>query len=487
MNQKVENRVLVGIVAAFGLYVVLRAWILPVTVDEAATAINHVPRLVFDTLFYDREANPNNHILNTILIKICTGIFGWHHFVLRMPVMMGAFFYAWASLHLVRKISVQPYIRIFALLLLFGNPYLLEFFSLARGYGLAAGLMTAGLWHAWRFLESNEPKAMRLAMIFGGLAVYANFTLLLFFAPFAFLLLLGSWQLNPSLRTFWKQSKPGLITFGVFTLLWLTPLKRLSKDSEIVNWNDLGSYIDSLQRSIRAAIHANAYLGSSSDVLLTWLAILGTLAIGGIALWQLFKSKFRLNSDLRIFLVLMLLGAAATNVAQVYLTSTPYLQARLALFYWPLLALAIGVGTAWVSERFSLKKAWFIMAPLLLILLINNVRTLNLRNSFEWYHDSDTFTVLDYLKKTNEAEGRTAPFSFETEWFMQNSFSYHLEKGNYGYAQYVKQVPFHGARPPQKDTDFYYAVNYDTVKDVMDAYDIVLRVPNSSMILLRKK
>jgi len=184
---------------------------------------------------------------------------------------------------------------------------------------------------------------------------------------------------------------------------------------------------------------------------------------------------------------LLILGAAVTNVAQVYLTKTPYLQSRLALFYWPLFALSLAVGTAWVYERFGLKKSWFVMAPLLLILLINNVRTVNLYNSFEWYHDSDTFTVLEFLKKTNVAEGRSEPFSFETEWFMQNSFIYHLEKGNYGYDKYVKQVPFHGPRPPQKDTDFYYAVNYDVVKDVLDVYDIVLRVPNSSMILLRKK
>lgn len=70
---------------------------------------------------------------------------------------------------------------------------------------------------------------------------------------------------------------------------------------------------------------------------------------------------------------------------------------------------------------------------------------------------------------------------------MQNSFMYHLEKGNYGYEKYVRQVPFHSRRPPQKDTDYYYAVNFETVKDVIDAYDIVLRVPNSSYILLRRK
>ena len=487
MNQKIENWVLGTIAAVFCIYILLRAWWLPVTVDESSSAINHVPRLVFDTLLYQKEANPNNHILNTILIKIFAGIFGWHHLVLRLPVLIGGFLYAWASLHLVRKISVQPWVRIFALAMLFGNPYLLEFFSLARGYGLAAGLMTVALWQAWRFLESNDHKALRLAFIFASLSVYANFTLLIFFAPFVFLMLLATWHLNPSWRSFWLKGKPALLTLGVFIALWITPIKRLSKDSEILNWNALGTYFDSIQRSIRAAIHANAYLGSESDLTLTKLLFLGVFAIGGIGIWRWWQQGLRFSPDPRVFLVLMLLGAGITNIAQVYLTKTPYLQSRLSLFYWPLFALALGSAAAWITERYGRKKAWVFMGPLLLLMLINTARTSNLHSSFEWFHDSDTFTILDFLKKTNEAEGRKEPFTLDTEWFMQNSFIFHMERGHYGYEKYVKLAPFHGKQGPKRDTDFFYAVNYDTVKDVLDTYDIILRVPNSSFILLRKK
>ncbi|MFM7155831.1 MAG: hypothetical protein ACKOZV_17050, partial [Bacteroidota bacterium] len=135
MNQQTENRILAAIIAVFGAYIAIRAFRLPITVDEASTAINHVPRLVVDTLFYEREANPNNHILNTLLIKTMTGIFGWHHFVVRLPVLIGGAMYAWAALHLSKRIASGSIIRIFALLMFFGNPYLLEFFSFARGYG----------------------------------------------------------------------------------------------------------------------------------------------------------------------------------------------------------------------------------------------------------------------------------------------------------------------------------------------------------------
>lgn len=487
MNQKIENWVLQGLVALFCLYILVRAWVLPITVDESATAINHVPRLVFDTLTYDSEANPNNHILNTILIKIFTGIFGWHHFVVRLPVFLGGLLYGWTALHLVRKLSNQSWVRVFALLMLLGNPYMLEFFSLARGYGLAAGLMTYALWQSWNFLETNDPKTLRRAIIFGGLAVYANFTLLIFFAPFIFALLFSSGQLNPSFRTFWQQSKPALISLGVFVLLWITPLKRLSKDSEIVNWNALGNFFDSVQLSVRAAIRANPYLGSNTELILTRFVFAGAIAIIALACYRWWKNNFRLSSDPRVLMVLMLLGACIANVAQVYLTRTPYLQSRLALFYWPLFALALGVAASWIADRFGRKKAWIFMAPLLLMFVVNIGRTANFRNTFEWYHDSDTFTVLEFLKKTYAAEGRTTPFVLDTEWFMQNSFSFHLDKKFRDYDQYTKLVPFHGRQSPKLDSDFFYAVNFDSVKDVIGAYEVVLRVPNSSMLLLRKK
>ena len=487
MNQKTENWILGGLVAAFGLYIVLRAWLIPITVDEGATAINHVPRLVVDTMFYEREANPNNHILNTLLIKIFTGLFGWHHFVFRIPVLIGGAFYGWASWQLARKISTSSWVRIFALAMFFGNPYMLEFFSLGRGYGLAAGLMTMAVYFAALFMERNDAISLRRAFLFAGLAVYANFTLLIFWAPFTFLMLWTSWQQNPTLTGFWKQNKPALVTLGVWMLLWIVPLQRLSKDSEILNWNQLGTYFESVQRTVRAAIRANQYLGNQSDLLLTCVLVVGMALTSLVALWRWKDQKFKWSADPRNLMAVLLPAAALTNLAQVHLTHTPYLQSRLALFYWPLIALAASAAVAWLWERFGKAAALALIIPLALLWTINLGRSLNMHQTFEWYHDSDTFTVMEYLKTIYEAEERKDPYLIDTEWFMQNSFMYHLEKNTYGYAQYAKLPQFHGARPPMKEADFFYGISGDRIQEAVVDFDIVLRVPNSSLVLCRRK
>lgn len=487
MNQQTENRILAAIVALFGVYIAVRAFRLPVTVDEASTAINHVPRLVVDTLFYEREANPNNHILNTLLIKLMTGIFGWHHFVVRIPVLIGGAMYAWAALHLSKRMATGSMIRIFALLMFFGNPYLLEFFSFARGYGLAAGLLAVAVEMACRFFDTQDPVQLRRSFIFAGLAVYANFTLLVFWAPFTCLLLLAVFSEDWSLKSAWAKLKPALGTLLVFVALWFAPLKRLSRDSEIVNWNELGTWFESVQRIVRASIHANAYLGNGSDLALTRILIAGILAITGVAIFRLASRRFRLQADPRIFMALLLPLAAVANVVQVRLTHTPYLEARLGLFYWPLVAISLSCAASWLHERYGRKVAVALVLPLSLLWLVNTVRTVNLGKSLEWYHDTDTFTVLEYLKQAYIAEGRSEPYVIDTEWFMQNSFIFHLEKNTYGYAKYAKLPPFHGNQPPIKDADFYYAISGDRTQEAVVDYDIVLRIPESSLVLCRRK
>ena len=364
---------------------------------------------------------------------------------------------------------------------------MLEFFSFARGYGLAAGLLAVSVEMACRFFDTQNPKQLRTAFIFAGLAVYANFTLLIFWAPFTFLTLLAVFSEKWSIRTTLEKSRPALIAMATFIALWYAPLRRLSRDSEIVNWNELGTYFESIQRIVRASIHANAYLGNGSDLALTRLLIAGVLAVTAVALFRLVKGHFRLQPDARVFMALLLPLSAAANIAQVRLTHTPYLEARLGLFYWPLVAISLVCAASWIYERYGKRMVLMYILPISLLWLVNTVRTVNLGKSLEWYHDTDTFTVLEYLKQAYIAEGRTEPYVLDTEWFMQNSFIFHLEKDTYGYAKYAKLPPFHGNQPPIKDADYYYAISGDRTQEAVVDYDIILRIPESSLVLCRRK
>jgi hypothetical protein len=485
MNRK-TNLILGSLAVAFGIYIIIRAWLIPVTVDESSTAISHVPRSVFDTLFFVSDANPNNHILNTLLIKAFTWLFGWHPFVFRIPAVLGGMAYAFAGLLICRQISAQLWVRVFAYAILLGQPFLLEFFSLARGYSLGLGLMLCAIWQAGRFLNENRKESLLPAVIFSGLAVYANFTQMLFFAPFTALLFFCVWQESPSVAGFWSKSKAAILALGVFAGMLYTPLSRLSQHSELKNWQALGSFFDSIQISIRAATHGNAYLGKSTDLLLTWFVVTFTVGICAVGIWKSSRLLGRFTADPRMFLVALLVGVVVTNILQVQLTHTPYLQARLALHYWPLFAFALASAASWLWE-WSSRRAWVFMTPVLVLAFVNIVRNADIRKTSEWWHDEFTYLVFGYLQKAQQAESRTEPFTIDTHWLLQNSLMYHHDLDPRGFNHIAKLSPWHELRAPNPEFEFYYALNAEDANKIMDTHEVVMTVPNNSMTLLRRK
>jgi hypothetical protein len=486
MNRK-TNIILGAMAAVFLAYVLIRAWFIPITVDESSTAISHVPRGVFDTLFFKSDANPNNHILNTLLIKALTGIWSWHPMVFRLPVLLGAVMYAWAGFLLCRQLSGYLWVQVFAFAMLLGQPYCLEFFSVARGYGLGMGLMMFSIWYSWQFItQGHQKKHLAIAAVFAGFAVYANFTLLLFLVPMVGLTFLSAKQASNSFLQFFQKTSLAISVLGLFTAFLYVPLSRLSKHSELKNWNPLETLFSSAEKSMRTAIHKNQYLPNDGAHILAWLGVIFTVGIILVALYRWIQKNRVLAADPRFLPVALLAGALLTNVVQVEFTKTPYLEPRLALFYWPLFALSMGVTAAWLQEH-STRWAWSFMAPMMALAIVNMARCVNLRESHEWWHDQDTYKVFDYLKQVKETEERKTPYTMDATWLLLNSFMYHVEKDPRGFNQLVQLAPWHADQAPGYDYEFLYLISPEAAQPVMDRYEIVMRSKHSSTVLLRRK
>ncbi|MCC6279292.1 MAG: hypothetical protein IT262_01735 [Saprospiraceae bacterium] len=483
---RITNLLLAGIAIAFGIYIVIRAWVMPITVDECSTAVSHVPRAVVDLLFLQTDANPNNHILNTLLIKGLTGLFGWHPFVVRIPALLGAFIYAWAGLQLSRKISAHAWIGVFAYTMLLFQPYLLEFFSLARGYALGLGLMLAAIWQAWRFLKEARWQNLHWSVVWAGLAVYANFTQVLFFIPFIGLLLWSAWQTAGSFSNFLIKTKYALLTLGIWAGLLAIPLKKLSQHSEVQHWNPLATLFGSAEKSIRIATYHNPLVSNDTAHVLTLLAILFTIGVCHFAVKKWFEQQLKIANDPLLFTVLLLFGILSTNVLVVELTHTPYLEPRLALLYWPIFALSLAATAAWLYQK-AAKWAWIFMLPLGFLAAMNIRKSVNLREATEWWHDQYTYAVLDYIKSVQQVENHPEPYTFDTHGVMQNSYIFHLDLDPRGFNRIVKPITWHPDRPPTEDYEFYYAISENEATPILNTYDMVWKNPNCDMVLLRRK
>jgi 4-amino-4-deoxy-L-arabinose transferase-like glycosyltransferase len=487
MDRRIESAILWALFGAFAGYILIRAWVIPITHDEAATCFNHVPRLVIDTLMYEREANPNNHILNTLAIKLLTGLFGWHQFTVRIPVLLGGLIYGWTALLLARRMSDQSWVRIFTVLVLLGNPYLNEFFSLARGYGLAVGLMAAAIYQTVLFFDRNESRYAVRAMVLAGLAVYANFTLLLFFAPFSAALFLALWQQNPAFDVFWLKARPVFVAAFIFTALWYLPLGRLSKDNEIKSWAAVPSFLETVRLLVQGATRNHSYTGPDTARSLAWAIMLFSAGSWVVAILRHRIHRWRFGADLGYFAAFLLFGTVLTNFVQVGVTKTPYLQARLSLFYYPLIALALAGVAQWMWQRYR-EKTWLLFAPILVLLLINNARNLNFFNAYEWWFDRYTFVVLNKIKDLHLQEKRAKPFELNSDWIVQNSLGIHVEKMAPKYEQFIKMLPAApNGQPPRPEGDFFYALSKEQVEALKAQYEPILVLEPEGYVLLRRK
>ncbi len=147
-----------------------RAWIQPITHDEALTWLKWA-RGPWPGLFENYIAN--NHLLNTAMAKLSVGWFGLTPLSLRAGGLLGAGLFLLGLPPLLRRLD-GPWWRLLAAGLLTVNPLVMDYFALARGYSLAMAGLIWTLISAMNYL-SRDPRPRRWAL---GLGFWAAFTAL---------------------------------------------------------------------------------------------------------------------------------------------------------------------------------------------------------------------------------------------------------------------------------------------------------------------
>ena len=129
--------VAVTVVILYAALVISRAAIVPLTMDEATSYLVYVRWPVLDpgSFFHTwLHSKGNNHLLNTFLMLVTELLTDkpYQEILIRMPSLISGILFAVVCgyLYCREKIGTTAYI------MLAGNTYLLEFFALARGYGM---------------------------------------------------------------------------------------------------------------------------------------------------------------------------------------------------------------------------------------------------------------------------------------------------------------------------------------------------------------
>jgi hypothetical protein len=180
--------VLAAVVFALDVY---RAVTQSITHDEALTFHMYVLRPA-GRIFTDFGAN--DHVLHSLMAWASVRMFGISEWALRLPALLGGLLYLVSALRVCRRVFGGGWTFLLAFGLLALNPLLLDFQSLARGYGLGMAFSMYAIGNLLGALagrESGRPGTGPHGRLFRasvglGLSVAANLT----FVPLVFGLLL---------------------------------------------------------------------------------------------------------------------------------------------------------------------------------------------------------------------------------------------------------------------------------------------------------
>lgn len=380
-------------------YLIVRGASLAITFDEAWTIKDFVSLPFIEIINYT-PCDANNHILNTLLIKLFFAIAPEYDFVARMPnllaAVMGLFFaYKMTSRWLASWLGLSCFVVLFA------NPFLLDFLALARGYGLSIGMLLASLYYLFDVVEKPNLKGTALSTLFGALAVLSNFALLNYYVA-----LLGVLVVLPILA---KHSVSYLKWYGILLAITAVlagisyePIRKMRLANSLYYGGSDSFYEDTLSSLTHFSMYSKEASAGSWMVLNVFLILLllGSL----LAFWYKRTLCTPKNAILAIFII-----ATSSVVMQHVLLGTLFLQDRTALFFYPIVVLVFFFAVQDFADYWSAKVLAGIVTT---AVVINCCWHANFYKTVSWEYDAHTSHILAKLNEISEQTGEPARLDF---------------------------------------------------------------------------
>jgi hypothetical protein len=268
------------------------------TIDEARVYLDFIrpdPPVVL------REYDAAHHILHTYVTLLVSRLLGGSELVLRLPSVLACAAFLAFVYRLNTRLFSSGVLFLAATLVLALNPFILDHFSLARGYGLALALFAWALYATISFFDSGDLSRLSAAGILTGLSVAANLT---FLFPASALVLctavLYTVQGGPRLALVNQYLGPAIVICAVLVVL---PL-RLAKASDFY----FGSAVlyESLRDLTEDVFARGAWRGRTLE--LGYALVLASASVGLVALVRGLRRRSAVDLPVLIVCGTCLLG-----------------------------------------------------------------------------------------------------------------------------------------------------------------------------------
>jgi hypothetical protein len=438
--------------AALWVYVFIRAKNLSFTHDECLS----YTIVLGDT---GRALTPNHHYLNTWLMQWSAAMFGPSELSLRAGSLLAFVLYLWGGLQLIST-AKRMWIQAAGFALLFLNPFLLDFFGLARGYSWALTGVIGMLLALQRLATRETPESGRGSRVFwmqfgltaSVVALLGNLALFNVVAPYCGLLIL----LQLLHKGVWRPSWRGwlfALFFGGALVFTLSEAFRLKKRGEFYFGGQNGFVSDTVASLADCSLYLQDYGKNVPAGLTNLSAGLMLLLVAGAAVgW--FRQK---RAPLFFTLSAAFFGlTAACVLAQRLLLKTPLPTDRMATYFLLLFGVTIFAALKEGSESIHnvLRTGAIVISTIILTVLgFHFGQSANLSHCFMWHYDRNTRTAIEKIAEERDKyqAGKTVKLAAHALFEPACNY-YRLLKG----CDWLETIPKEGVK--DKAAEYYYTL-----------------------------
>lgn len=435
-----KDHALLFLAAGIAVYLIIaRACLQSITIDEADSF------LLFAHQSWPSQWYPSsgNHVLNSILMRFITTVFGISEFTVRFPAILGAILYIASAFYLSANLAKRKFLQLTIFVCLVYNPLVLDYLVAARGYSLAIGFLLAAVALITKMVLSGEvsPNKCVWVSIFLALSFAANFSFAI--ANGCVLLLFFLWaarreKIRPLAISCFV---PGFVVAFVLvgSVVWTWPKGQLYFGSQHLSemWAGLrDTSFDNLNPEVLNPL-LFSWLSYVQPVL-PYLAILTIVALLITVEIRRFRSRPRFKDE-SLTLMRLFAGIAILTIflhwTALRLFHLLLPKDRTALFLVPLMTLALAAALEICcrsSARDYIRTAAIGVTILVAIYFIGCIR---LGYFKEWRFDAaskQVYWILDDLHR------RCGAVTFVTNWRYNSTLNfYRTAYGNHSLPEFT--------------------------------------------------
>lgn len=429
------------------IYVLIRSFCVGITYDEYWTIHDYATLSACDIITFTPPSS-NNHLLYTLLIRLFA-FFSDSLFAARLPNLLSFIVYLYFSYKLSRT-YLSPIVGITCYLVLTFNPFLLDFFGLARGYGLALSFQMMSLYFTLRYIDKFNIICLILSLFAATMAVTSQFTLLVFYCAVVATVFLFSILKKKRKAILWTLIISMLFTI-LLTFIIYCPVIKLMESGDLYYGGHNNIFCDTFFSLTDCTLYGNA----GAETILATLYIVGFLFVSSIV-YSFSYRPWTLSTKHVILIILV--TCIAIIIIQHYLLSTLYVIDRTALYLYPLIMLSLFFSI----NNFRNKMIMYGFTGLIAIAILwNAFANGNTYTTLVWHFDAHTETLLNRLNEKGKAENRILAIDFS--WPFEYSVKYYYNLNKYSFISVSKDKYARGKLNPQADYYIYLSTSMQHV------------------------